>query len=118
MVPGSKIDEAAVVRLRKPTGTWKLTLDSTRCSGHGICVLHCPDLVTLDEWGFAGVDRTPFRNAAVLRRARRAAAACPESALALYRLDPQRPNDLILAPQPRPRPTTVREVGDSKGGAQ
>lgn len=73
--------------LRKPVGTWRLTFDGARCAGHGICVLHCPDLVTLDEWGFAGVDKTPVSQRGVLRRARRAVRACPEGALALRRLD-------------------------------
>ena len=65
------------------TERWKLVIDGTVCDGHGICVLHCPDLVTLDEWGYAGVEKDLIGTAAQLRRARRAVAACPERALAL-----------------------------------
>jgi ferredoxin len=65
------------------TERWNLVVDGTLCDGHGICVLHCPDLVTLDEWGYAGVEKELIGTAAQLRRARRAVAACPERALAL-----------------------------------
>ena len=71
---------------RTSAGTWVMGLDGTRCDGHGICVLHCPDLVTLDEWGFAGVARERIGDRSVLRRARRAAAACPAGALYLRRV--------------------------------
>ena len=67
--------------------SWKLVVDGTRCDGHGICVLHCPDLVTLDEWGYAGVERAVIDSHALMRRARRAVAACPERALALRQVE-------------------------------
>ena len=68
---------------RLALNSWTLALDGTRCDGHGICALHCPDLVTLDEWGYAGVERSVIESRALMRRARRAVAACPERALSL-----------------------------------
>jgi ferredoxin len=68
---------------RLALNSWVLALDGTRCDGHGICALHCPDLVTLDEWGYAGVERSVIDSRALMRRARRAVAACPERALSL-----------------------------------
>ena len=62
---------------------WRLVLDSAKCDGHGICALRCPDRVSLDAWGFAGVEDPGPLNGGVLRRARRAVAACPEGALSL-----------------------------------
>ncbi|MDA8268206.1 MAG: ferredoxin [Actinomycetota bacterium] len=61
----------------------RLVVDAARCDGHGICVLRCPELVSLDRFGFAAVDGAVIAAAAVLRRARRAVAACPEGALAI-----------------------------------
>ncbi|MFE5807689.1 ferredoxin [Streptomyces sp. NPDC056491] len=33
----------------------KLLLDSTRCQGYGLCQEPAPELVELDEWGYANV---------------------------------------------------------------
>lgn len=66
-----------------PDGTFVLELDGAACDGHGICLLCCPDRVSLDEWGFAVVDREPIRDLATLRRAQRAVRACPAGALRL-----------------------------------
>jgi len=82
------------------TERWKLVVDGTVCDGHGICVLHCPDLVTLDEWGYAGVEKDLIGTAAQLRRARRAVAACPERALALRPVQMLRDAELVRA-EPR-----------------
>jgi ferredoxin len=60
-----------------------LTVDGTRCDGHGICALHCPDLIRLDQWGYAGVVPESFTDRALRRRALRAIAACPEQALSI-----------------------------------
>ncbi len=59
----------------------RLVIDAARCDGHGICVLRCPDLISLDEWGYARVDPTPTASAMTTRRARRAVLACPANAL-------------------------------------
>jgi ferredoxin len=66
---------------------WRLVLDGTRCDGHGICTLRCPELITLDGHGYAGVvpGEVPSRRA--LRRARRAVAGCPGRALALVQAE-------------------------------
>ena len=68
------------------TSPVRLAVDAARCDGHGICALRCPELITLDEWGFAGVDPGPVPDPRVLRRARRAVAACPARALSLVAL--------------------------------
>lgn len=59
----------------------RLSVDWTRCDGHGLCAALLPERVARDEWGFPVV-----RDAAVgdddAADVRRAIAACP--ALALY----------------------------------
>ena len=62
---------------------FRLVVDAARCNGHGICALRCPELVALDEWGYAAVEHDTVTSAPTLRRARRAVAACPEQALTL-----------------------------------
>jgi ferredoxin len=54
------------------------------CTGHGICAELLPERITLDEWGYPIVDAEPLP-AALLKEARRAAAACPTLALLLVR---------------------------------
>ncbi|MEU1406661.1 ferredoxin [Streptomyces sp. NPDC005728] len=62
----------------------KLLLDSTRCQGYGLCQEPAPELVDLDEWGYAQVrgNEVPAggEDAAVA-----AVAACPNSALRLVK---------------------------------
>jgi ferredoxin len=65
------------------TDSFRLVVDAARCDGHGICALRCPELITLDRWGYAGVDPGAIAKGRVLRRARHAAAACPEQAITL-----------------------------------
>ena len=60
-----------------------LRLDGARCDGHGICALRLPHHISLDEWGYAVVDRLPIETYEDLRRARRAVRACPVGALSL-----------------------------------
>lgn len=64
-------------------GAARLALDGTRCDGHGICALRCPERIALDQWGYAVVADDPIVEPRTLARARRAAAACPAGALAL-----------------------------------
>lgn len=66
-----------------PAQTFHLEIDAAICDAHGICALLCPELVALDEWGYAAVSREQVEHGATLRRARRAVAACPERALRL-----------------------------------
>ena len=61
----------------------RLRLDAASCTGHGICVLRCPERVALDEWGFPDVDPEPLTTRSERLRARLAVAACPEGALSL-----------------------------------
>lgn len=65
---------------------FRLHLDATRCDGHGICALACPDLVRLDPWGYASVPRAEGDGAGLARRARRAVAMCPAKALRMEEL--------------------------------
>ena len=46
-------------------------------------MLRCPQLLSLDAWGFVGVESTKPLTGALLRRARSAAAACPERAISV-----------------------------------
>lgn len=64
---------------------FRLHLDATRCDGHGVCALACPDLVRLDPWGYASLVETEGDSPRVERRARRAVAMCPARALQLDR---------------------------------
>ncbi len=62
----------------------RLVVDAVKCDGHGICVLRCPERLSLDRFGFAGVDVEDLPlSGRELRHARSAVAACPEKALTL-----------------------------------
>jgi ferredoxin len=60
----------------------RLAVDRIACTGHGICAELLPEAITLDEWGYPllAAGNVP---AELVRRARRAAAACPARALLL-----------------------------------
>ncbi|MEP9361643.1 ferredoxin [Nocardioides sp. CN2-186] len=60
----------------------RLEVDWTRCNGHGLCARLLPERIALDEWGFPLI-ADPSVDAALVRPARQAAAACPELALRL-----------------------------------
>jgi len=59
-----------------------LRLDPIRCDGYGICAVHLPDRITLDEWGYPLIEPGPVPER-LQSRARRAADACPVLALSL-----------------------------------
>jgi ferredoxin len=63
----------------------QLRVDSTACTGHGLCAELAPELVALDEWGYPIVPDRPVPRA-LDRTARRAVADCPALALALSRV--------------------------------
>lgn len=65
----------------------RLVIDASLCDGHGICALRCPELISLDEWGYAHVATTDVASERLAARARRAAAACPAGALRLVATD-------------------------------
>lgn len=62
----------------------RVAVNPIACTGHGICAELLPERITLDEWGYPIVDAAPLP-AALLKEARRAAAACPTLALLLVR---------------------------------
>lgn len=63
--------------------SFRIVVDAARCDGYGICALRCPDLITLDEWGYAGAARSESLDARLYKRARRAVVACPEGAISI-----------------------------------
>ncbi|MDX2592661.1 MULTISPECIES: ferredoxin [Streptomyces] len=62
----------------------KLLLDSTRCQGYGLCQEPAPELIDLDEWGYAST-RTAEVPPADEEAAAAAVATCPNSALRLVK---------------------------------
>ena len=59
----------------------QLSVDWTRCEGHGLCAALAPELIALDPWGFPLVtDDVPADQADLARRATR---ICPATALRL-----------------------------------
>jgi ferredoxin len=60
----------------------RLGVDPIRCTGHGVCAELLPEGITLDEWGYPLIARGELPPALV-RTARRVAAACPTRALHL-----------------------------------
>jgi ferredoxin len=61
--------------------TWRLRLDPTACTGHGLCADLLPERIGRDEWGYPVItgDVPP----ALAGHARRAVRACPTLALRL-----------------------------------
>ena len=64
--------------------TQQLTIDWTRCDGHGICSSLLPELIQMDEWGYP-LFRPHRLHADDVPYAKRAVAACPALALRLER---------------------------------
>ncbi len=91
----------------------RLVVNAALCDGHGICALRCPELVTLDEWGFAAVEDGVVTEGGVLRRARRAVAACPRRALTLVAQERSR----APSPQPGPRLVALAHPGEDPGSS-
>ena len=58
-------------------------IDPTLCRGHAICALFFSDGVELDRWGFGRVIDARADSGRLLKRARRAAAACPNGAFVI-----------------------------------
>ncbi len=61
--------------------TVRVSIDLTRCRGHGMCALLAPETIDLDGWGFARVRTAEVDEPGDARRLRRAAAACPRQAI-------------------------------------
>jgi ferredoxin len=65
----------------------KVRIDPIRCRGHAICAL-LTEGVELDDWGYGRVVDASPEGRDGLRRARRAAAACPNGAIVITGVDP------------------------------
>jgi ferredoxin len=63
----------------------KLVLDSTACEGYGLCQQVAPDLVDLDDWGYAGLIGDGAVPGALGDRAHAAVEVCPAQALRVQR---------------------------------
>jgi ferredoxin len=96
------------------TETTRLVVDASHCDGHGICVLRCPEMISLDEWGYAKVEPDAVTDTRILRRARRAVAACPSRALTLVTVR-SRPGE---AAAPHLAPVAQPETTDGQNGSQ
>ncbi|MEV7415265.1 ferredoxin [Streptomyces sp. NPDC089919] len=62
----------------------KLLLDATRCQGYGLCQEQAPELVDIDEWGYAKVLALTVP-AGAEDTARACAESCPNAALRVER---------------------------------
>jgi ferredoxin len=62
----------------------RLEVDPIACTAHGLCAELLPERIVLDDWGYPIVNGDPLP-AALVKHARRAAAACPTFALLLER---------------------------------
>jgi ferredoxin len=71
------------VTVREPR--WTLQIDPILCRAHGLCADLLPEVVDLDEWGYAMV-HGPVPGLA-LAEAKAAVAACPMLAMRLVRSD-------------------------------
>jgi ferredoxin len=67
----------------------RLAVDRIACTGYGVCAELLPERITLDEWGYPllAIGDVPPGDVPpeLVRRARRAVAACPARALLLVR---------------------------------
>ena len=67
--------------------TWRLVLNPITCVAHGMCAELFPERITLDEWGYPIIDKTPI-TPELEQHARRAVSACPTLALLLEQEKP------------------------------
>ncbi len=61
--------------------TTVVRIDPTLCRGHAICALYFSDGVEIDQWGFGRVVEPTLTTRRAVRKALRAAAACPNGAV-------------------------------------
>jgi len=64
-----------------------IRIDPILCRGHAICALFFSDGVDLDQWGFGKVVLAVAETPKDVRRAYRAAAACPNGAFVVHERD-------------------------------
>lgn len=62
----------------------KLQLDSTLCQGYGLCHERAPELVGIDEWGYAHLIAATVPGTAA-DEAAEAVTSCPNAALRLVK---------------------------------
>jgi ferredoxin len=74
--------EALPVHREEEQQTGRLSVDWSRCDGHGVCAFVLPELIRLDRHGYPILLNTPVPGW-VEREARRAVAMCPALALRL-----------------------------------
>ena len=65
-----------------------ISIDRTRCAGHGLCAELLPELIRLDDWGYPIIQPGPVPEH-LAAHARRAVAACPALALRLSQRTPR-----------------------------
>jgi ferredoxin len=82
MTPRTPFDRAA--EPMEVTTLMALTIDTTRCQGHGRCVLINPDLFEVDDEGY-GVVLDPAPSGDAKADADRAIGNCPEQAISWTR---------------------------------
>ena len=59
----------------------RIAIDRDRCTGHGRCYFHAPELIADDEEGYGQVIGTGEVLPRLAASARKASAACPEHAV-------------------------------------
>jgi ferredoxin len=59
----------------------KIRLNKSLCDGFGTCGGHAPNIIEIDEWGYAGIKGNGEVPAGEEDSARRAIIACPVHAL-------------------------------------
>ena len=67
--------------------TVEIRIDPILCRGHAICALFFSDGAVLDQWGFGKVIASVADTPRDVRRAHRAAAACPNRAFVVLDRD-------------------------------
>lgn len=60
----------------------RIRVDPIRCTAFGFCAEFCPELFTLDEWGYAWLKECDVDGAAE-RLVRETARLCPRNAIAV-----------------------------------
>lgn len=92
----------ALLPLPEGHGEGKLSVDWTRCQGHGLCARVLPELIQLDENGYPELLDAPVPFW-MSQDAKHAVDMCPALALKLDRIKPK------PAPAPAPKPSPQRE---------
>jgi ferredoxin len=62
-------------------------INPIRCRGHAICALLFSEGIELDRWGYGRVAEATAKDRRSIRRAYRAAAACPNGAVEVVQLE-------------------------------